>query len=62
MMRPVYRKSYEVVGYVGDACMICIDCAPPRPELPPVFLGDTTHDDVCDVCFQRLDGSPEEAN
>lgn len=53
----MFRKSYEVVGFVGDAELLCPDCAEAAgftgPEEQPVFLGDCQPDDYCAACLNQ---------
>ena len=46
------RKSYEVVGYVGDAVLLCPDCAGELQDTgQPVFLDQCQSTDYCDGCL-----------
>lgn len=50
----MFRKVYEIVGYVtGDCTVLCTDCA---SDGEPVFLGDTSEDEptYCDECHYSL--------
>lgn len=58
-----YRKSHEVVGAVGDAELLCVDCATPEQLAgSPVFLDGCEPGDYCAACLNKWihETEPEE--
>lgn len=64
----MYRKTFEVIGYVYEAGIHCPDCSESRfgdlsqdhedregNIVTPYFLGDSSSDDFCDTCLEALD-------
>lgn len=48
------RKSYEIVGYITDVAVQCVDCTHHLFREEPIFL-DGAEGILCDVCGEELD-------
>lgn len=50
------RKVYEVIGYVAEGFVQCVDCTHHLYTDDPIFLDDIEDGDtvLCDVCGEDL--------